>query len=500
MVLLPVAGPRFLLVASHAASADLDIAGVADADEDSVGRFMGPNSDDDNNNSQADSAESGTVTGEDDLIAMTLAYVPHQSGLGMVTLAQTAGPSGAVRVWTSSTKGTGTQVTLPKTWSLPNDTVPGTLYLEGYSGSSSLRDIEMTLTYQHPQSGTSVGDTIRVTNVVVEVDELGFTSDHHIRVWSAGTEIDPNDNAAIWKRSGNPGFPVAYTKNTAPQMFAKFSVIPSFSTALTNITIRARVGTTTIGSCSSCKFLSSAVEDSTNTDGDVDSIAGGSAVPDSNGVKTLIPTIRWHWTWDGTAWHDAAVVNNLKMHFTDAAPVGEMPYDKALLEACGYVNGNADITGSIRAGIHNETDFHYDASDGTIETHPLSMYYGGGQVCADYANLMACLSRAVGLSATPRIYWGGLTEANTQTNADTFVTPDYATTIVVSGSNSWWYHAVTSVGGGIQDAALGISGISATSRSSGTLGGQAIGVQYNAAAGSYLTNGEFDAFEELYHS
>jgi len=79
------------------------------------------------------------VTGEDDLVAISLDTGPDDLDYGWVTLSATAGGS-KIRVWEEATKGT--QVNLPKTWNMPGDTVPATLYVEGYSTSGDVRDVE----------------------------------------------------------------------------------------------------------------------------------------------------------------------------------------------------------------------------------------------------------------------------------------------------------------------------------------------------------------------
>ncbi|NPV45894.1 MAG: hypothetical protein HPY69_02960 [Armatimonadetes bacterium] len=71
----------------------------------------------------------------------------------------------------------------------------------------------------------------------MQVNELGFVSDHKIKLWPSGTTVDPNNDAPIWKRTNNPNHPVCYTKNTAPSTFGKFGVTPSVSPDQTGIRV-----------------------------------------------------------------------------------------------------------------------------------------------------------------------------------------------------------------------------------------------------------------------
>ncbi len=107
---------------------DLDISGVNDEDEEYPGGYVGVNNDDDNSNDTLDKDESGTVSGEDDLVSISLSISPSSLDEGQAKLEATSGSS-KIKVWESSTKGT--EVTLPKTWDLSSESVPATLYVEG---------------------------------------------------------------------------------------------------------------------------------------------------------------------------------------------------------------------------------------------------------------------------------------------------------------------------------------------------------------------------------
>jgi hypothetical protein len=66
---------------------------------------------------------------------------------------------GSVKVWTNATKKTA--VPLPKTWTLGQDTVPSELWVEGFEGSQTLRDVELKLS--HVQQ--NISDSVRITVV-----------------------------------------------------------------------------------------------------------------------------------------------------------------------------------------------------------------------------------------------------------------------------------------------------------------------------------------------
>ena len=66
---------------------------------------------------------------------------------------------GSVKVWTNATKKTA--VSLPKTWTLGQDTVPSELWVEGIVGSQNVRDVELKLS--HVQQ--NISDSVRITVV-----------------------------------------------------------------------------------------------------------------------------------------------------------------------------------------------------------------------------------------------------------------------------------------------------------------------------------------------
>ena len=146
---------------------DLDISNTDDVEEESIGGYVFVNVDDDNDNGTPDKDESGTVSGEDDLVELQLQVAPSNLPSGTLTLAALAGGAN-VKVWESSTKGT--EIPLPKTWTIGTDIVPSTLYLEGITASDSQRDLELQLKYTNQHFSSE--DVVKATVVEVEVEEV----------------------------------------------------------------------------------------------------------------------------------------------------------------------------------------------------------------------------------------------------------------------------------------------------------------------------------------
>ncbi len=122
--------------------ADLNIGTVPDADEMTVGGFVGLNADDDNGNNIPDKDENGQVAGEDDLVPITLALHPAGMTIGSLELSCVQGAT-KIKIWTTPDK-TG-PITLPMTW--PVASLPPKLYVEGVETSAASRDVQLRLTY-----------------------------------------------------------------------------------------------------------------------------------------------------------------------------------------------------------------------------------------------------------------------------------------------------------------------------------------------------------------
>jgi hypothetical protein len=128
---------------------DGDMDGVKDDDyhfptvteEITPGGFIAVNDDDDNGNGKPDNEESGTVSGEDDLVGMQLSVAPDCPRYGGQVELSVGGVPGAasVKIWSSSEKGT--QI-IPNgdeykySWPADDDSLPDTVYIEGLNSTT----------------------------------------------------------------------------------------------------------------------------------------------------------------------------------------------------------------------------------------------------------------------------------------------------------------------------------------------------------------------------
>jgi hypothetical protein len=153
---------------------DLDISGVSDEDEEDTGKYIALNDDDDNNNGIPDKDETGTVSGEDDLVEVTLQKVLPDSFTGPVILSVT-GFNSWIKVWESPTKGT--QVALTDQWgnSTPKEytteELPKSLWVEGVEPSCCYESYEvgLKLTYEVDDFKTCE-DNVKFTVVGADLD------------------------------------------------------------------------------------------------------------------------------------------------------------------------------------------------------------------------------------------------------------------------------------------------------------------------------------------
>jgi len=242
-----------------------------------------------------------------------------------------------------------------------------------------------------------------LTLIRAEVSTVGFRSDHLIRKWPAGPNIDDLDGSAPVWISGGINDPVSYTKNTAPELFTVFSVTPNTAT-VSGVSVRAKIGATVLGSTTNTTISGGSINDAINADGDVDGITGGAAFPGADAVRTLQPNIEWEISLDATHWCPAGTSGTHTVYVTEATPGIIPPYDLALAKACGYVNGNGNITLPICTGIDGE--ILYDPGEPTPR-NPLAIYGIGRAQCEANAMLMQLLLDSVGVASDLTYFWGG---------------------------------------------------------------------------------------------
>ncbi len=137
---------------------DLGIEKVSEEDEECKGGHVCVNRDDDDNNKKPDFSDT-TVSGENDLVKITLKKEPAE---GRVTLDAPSGKE-RIRVWTKPTKQT--KVDLPVTF-LASE-LPEELWVEGVKPSEKLRDVELVLKSDNPPCEDRVRFTVVSADLIL---------------------------------------------------------------------------------------------------------------------------------------------------------------------------------------------------------------------------------------------------------------------------------------------------------------------------------------------
>jgi hypothetical protein len=151
---------------------DLEIARLAETDEEKPGCLLLLNNDDDNDGKQQDLTEAAAVNGENDLLAVKLKFEPATLAVGVLRL-ETAAPTpagtGAIKAWSAATKGV--QTVLPAEWRVgAAPAAPATLYIEGTALATAPGDLHLTLAYV---LGKSRGeDIVSLTVARVELEPI----------------------------------------------------------------------------------------------------------------------------------------------------------------------------------------------------------------------------------------------------------------------------------------------------------------------------------------
>lgn len=184
-------------VTGTALKANLEIEGVNEGEEETVGGFVGVRC---------------------PRMKIILQKIQPETWTGNAVLAWS---STKVKVFTAATGGT--EISSPYT--VANSALSKDLWVEGATASGSLRDVELKLS---PQNLSSCADTVKFTVVTAQVLEISFTGDHQMHEnsndhdgWGVGTAIeDP-----VWT-SGGRNKPVCYTNGNHLAMTVKLDVIP----------------------------------------------------------------------------------------------------------------------------------------------------------------------------------------------------------------------------------------------------------------------------------
>ncbi len=129
--------------------ADLEIRGLPEEDQPTPnevdpGAFITVNNDDDDDDGVEDWMQTGPVPGENDLVEMkiTLGAEFENFDRGVIGLSLIEG-AGKIRIWETATKDA--EIELPKTWDLETERPPETVWVEGVTSSSAVRDIKLAL-------------------------------------------------------------------------------------------------------------------------------------------------------------------------------------------------------------------------------------------------------------------------------------------------------------------------------------------------------------------
>ncbi len=148
--------------------ADLDITGVPDADEEDPGGFVAVNDDDDNENGNPDKDDAPPVANEDDLVKLEFRLLPESlpvDAFHHVRLEALQG-GGLIKTYHYSDKSGTPMGPLPFCF-VSREALADSIWVEGFVGSSSLRDVELKMTYEY--DGRDVADD-RVRLTVIDVD------------------------------------------------------------------------------------------------------------------------------------------------------------------------------------------------------------------------------------------------------------------------------------------------------------------------------------------
>ena len=125
------------IINGSVAKVDLDIDGVNEADEESIGALL-------------------ALQGNRSLLFLSLR---SNLNTGSVCLQASAGAE-KIRIWDAATNGN--EVTLPRIWQLDSDPLPEELYVEGIAASGSARDISLEWIHTRPD-GSQISDTLKLT-------------------------------------------------------------------------------------------------------------------------------------------------------------------------------------------------------------------------------------------------------------------------------------------------------------------------------------------------
>ncbi len=291
-------------------------------------------------------------------------------------------------------------------------------------------------------------------------EQVVFTGSHALTAYGGDPRIQP-----LWTR-GSTNHATAYTKSSTPALDARFVVGNNLSRAnIPAVSVRVKEGATVLGT--SVAFPPGA----TSID-----VAGLvlTGLSGSSDVRSSNYSLVWEASVDGgTTWGPVTSTGMHPVFWLHAAPLAAPLHNFAVAKATGYVAGAGTVAASIRTGLRGE--LNYSPSD-PINPDPLSVYADGIGICTDFANLLTLLARSVGLAANSVMFWGGfqslgkniwVTLGGAYGNINLVnvrsTNPAYNVPTAPISPLGWAfnYHAISRIGGVLQDAALDIQGINA---------------------------------------
>jgi len=215
---------------------DLNMAGVADNEEEDPGGFVAVNDDDDDQDHLLDFEDPSVPGGDNDLVAITLAvHGPAPAG-GVVRISWKEDPPheewGEIDVFENPDKSN--QVTRNTPYALAS--LPKTLYVEGDSVSAALGDVELKLEFLFDGNLCLPWDTVKVTVTDVDLKEVCFSGANY---YDVRLDDDTDDYCGPhWQDNSSPldgdaddqgdrKYPACFTRNTKMKTCVKVIVAPA---------------------------------------------------------------------------------------------------------------------------------------------------------------------------------------------------------------------------------------------------------------------------------
>lgn len=306
----------------------------------------------------------------------------------------------------------------------------------------------------------------------IELTELGFTGDHMIASvigWGAapGPNIDdPDGSTPVWTSAGTAD-PVAYTKGTAPSMFARFLVAPAIAPAVSNVMLRAKVDGTIVGMASGLTMSGSAIESAPGS-GRVTGIGGGSPVPGGADAGQISRMVEFEVSTDaGRIWFHAGSAP-IQFFFTEATPIppgGGLRQDALDIATLAALSPPipSRVAELVQALVFYDPSVTMPASfattDAVMETLTIP------HQCDSQAYLMRYLLMTLGIAADVDYFWRGSPGSILVYHKGSWYGPSYRydrpAEQLAEAQPHFLFHALTVVGGARYDPTYGQSSVGA---------------------------------------